>query len=48
MVRPRTRFVMKLKNRCCPKCGAKLHPQKTRCKRCHATQKRPVKKGASN
>ena len=41
--RPRTSFVLKLKARRCPKCGAKLNNQVTRCKRCHESQSRPKK-----
>jgi hypothetical protein len=41
--RPRTTFVMKLKTRRCPKCGAKINSQRLRCKRCHETQRRPKK-----
>jgi hypothetical protein len=41
--RPRTAFVMKLKSRRCPKCGAKLNNQHTRCKRCHQVQSKPKK-----
>jgi len=33
-LRPRTRRKLKLKNRRCPKCQAKLHPNRKRCKRC--------------
>jgi ribosomal protein L40E len=33
--RPHSAFVQKLKARRCSKCGAKLNPQKTRCRRCH-------------
>jgi len=42
-IRPRTAFVMKLKARRCGKCGAKLHPSRTRCKRCSSVQGRPKK-----
>ncbi|MCR4411951.1 MAG: hypothetical protein NUV77_05935 [Thermoguttaceae bacterium] len=42
-IRPRTRFVKKLKAHRCPKCGAKLHPHVGRCRRCHQTQPRPKK-----
>jgi ribosomal protein L40E len=41
--RPRTEFVMKLKERRCPKCGGKIGRQGTRCKRCHEVQRRPKK-----
>jgi hypothetical protein len=41
--RPRTKFVMQLKERRCPKCGAKLNNQVKRCKRCHEVQKKPKK-----
>ena len=41
--RPRTKFVMQLKSRRCPKCGAKLNNQVKRCKRCHEVQKKPKK-----
>jgi hypothetical protein len=32
--RPHSSFVQKLKARRCPKCGAKVNPQRKRCKRC--------------
>jgi uncharacterized OB-fold protein len=32
-----------LKNRRCSKCGAALHPQQTRCKKCAAAQAKPKK-----
>jgi predicted amidophosphoribosyltransferase len=35
--------VMRLKNRRCPKCGAKINNQRVRCKRCSALQPRPKK-----
>jgi uncharacterized OB-fold protein len=41
--RPRTKFVLKLKSRRCPKCGGMLNNQKMRCKRCHQRQTRPKK-----
>ena len=41
--RPRTKFVLELKARRCPKCGAKLNNQVVRCKRCHEKQTRPKK-----
>jgi hypothetical protein len=41
--RPRTSFVMKLKNRRCPKCGGAINSQRMRCKRCHESQGRPKK-----
>jgi predicted RNA-binding Zn-ribbon protein involved in translation (DUF1610 family) len=41
--RPRTKFVMQLKSRRCPKCGAKLNNQVIRCKRCHQAQSKPKK-----
>ena len=41
--RPRTDFVLQLKARRCPKCGAKLNTQVMRCRKCHATQVRPKK-----
>jgi hypothetical protein len=41
--RPRTRFVMKLKNRRCAKCGAKLNNQVKRCRRCTAVASKPRK-----
>jgi hypothetical protein len=43
-IRPRTKFVMELKDRRCPRCGGKINNQKTRCKRCHTAQARPKKK----
>ena len=43
-IRPRTKFVQKLKARRCTRCDAKLGRQDTRCKRCHVTQARPKKK----
>ncbi|MEN6495492.1 MAG: hypothetical protein ABFD16_14520 [Thermoguttaceae bacterium] len=42
-IRPRTSFVLKLKARRCSKCGAKLRPALTRCKRCASKQGRPKK-----
>jgi predicted RNA-binding Zn-ribbon protein involved in translation (DUF1610 family) len=42
--RPRTAFVMKLKARRCPKCGAALNEQIKRCKRCAALTPRPKMK----
>jgi ribosomal protein L40E len=41
--RPRTKFVLQLKARRCPKCGGKINSQAIRCKRCHEPQKRPKK-----
>ncbi|MGD9720738.1 MAG: hypothetical protein AB7O59_13695 [Pirellulales bacterium] len=32
--RPHSSFVQALKSLRCPKCGAKLNPQRKRCKRC--------------
>jgi hypothetical protein len=46
-LRPRTTHVMKLKARKCGKCGGKINSQQVRCRRCHATQVRPVKTGNS-
>ena len=43
-IRPRTKFVMKLKERRCPRCGGKINRQQTRCRRCHTAQQRPKKK----
>lgn len=40
-LRPRTKFVMELKQRRCGKCGAKLNRQLKRCPRCSARQGRP-------
>ena len=34
-IRPRTRRVLKLKSRRCPKCQRLLHRQDKRCKTCH-------------
>jgi ribosomal protein L40E len=42
-IRPRSKFVKQVKARVCPKCGAKLNTQVTRCRRCHATQTKPKK-----
>ncbi|RMF99552.1 MAG: 50S ribosomal protein L40e [Planctomycetota bacterium] len=42
--RPRTAFKKALKERRCPKCGAKLNTQRTRCKRCAQVVPRPKKK----
>jgi hypothetical protein len=42
-IRPRTGFVMQLKNRRCSKCGAKLNRQLKRCSRCSSAQARPKK-----
>jgi hypothetical protein len=41
--RPRTKFVMQLKSRRCPKCGAKLNNQVKRCRRCAAVVGKPRK-----
>gem|GEM_PF-1091643 len=41
--RPRTKFYHILHNRRCPKCGAKLNTQRTRCKRCAQVVPRPKK-----
>jgi len=41
VARPRTEFVRTLKERRCPKCGAKLNRQQKRCKRCSAETPRP-------
>jgi len=41
--RPRTSFVLKLKARRCPKCGAKVNNQVTRCKRCAGQLSKPRK-----
>ena len=43
-IRPRTKFVMQLKNRRCPRCGAKLNNQVKRCKRCAAVAGKPRKR----
>jgi hypothetical protein len=43
-LRPRTKFVKKLKARRCSGCGAKLNTQKVRCPRCSTVPKR-AKKG---
>lgn len=45
-MRPRTKFVHKLKARRCSKCGGKINNQRKRCKRCAATLSKP-KKGAT-
>lgn len=37
-LRGRTKFVKKLKDRRCAKCGGKLNRHQTRCGRCHAEQ----------
>ena len=42
--RPRTSFVLKLKGRRCPKCGALVNNQRTRCKRCTQTLTKPAKR----
>jgi ribosomal protein L40E len=42
--RPSTTFTLALKDRRCPKCGAKLNNQVTRCKRCTKVLTRPKKK----
>lgn len=41
--RPRTKFTKLLRNRRCPKCGAKLNNQVTRCKRCSGKLSKPRK-----
>jgi hypothetical protein len=41
--RPRTKFTMQLRNRRCPKCGAKLNNQVKRCKRCTMVVGKPRK-----
>jgi rubredoxin len=41
--RPATKFTMALKNRRCPKCGAKLNNQVKRCKRCTQVVGKPRK-----
>ncbi len=43
-IRPRTEFVKKLKERRCPKCGAKLNSQRIRCKKCSKATPRPGKR----
>jgi hypothetical protein len=43
-IRPRTKFVMQLKSRRCPKCGGALNNQKKRCKRCSAVAPKPRKR----
>jgi hypothetical protein len=40
-LRPRTKYVKKLKARRCTVCGAKLNTSQRRCMRCHAVQPRP-------
>lgn len=45
-VRPRTKYVMKLKNRRCPKCGGMVNNQRKRCKRCSQVLTKPKKRGA--
>jgi predicted nucleic acid-binding Zn ribbon protein len=45
-VRPRSKFVMKTKNRRCPKCGAAVNNQRTRCKKCAKVLSKPKKRGA--
>jgi len=42
-IRPRTKFTKQLKERRCPKCGAKINNQRTRCKRCACGLNRPKK-----
>jgi len=41
--RPRTAFVLKLKSRRCPNCGAAVNSQRKRCKRCSAGVPKPKK-----
>ncbi|HEX4144603.1 MAG TPA: hypothetical protein VHY91_13945 [Pirellulales bacterium] len=41
--RPHSSFVKQLRERRCGKCGAKLNPQRKRCKRCAAVPSRPKK-----
>jgi uncharacterized OB-fold protein len=42
-IRPRSKFVKKMKARRCTKCGAKLSTFRVRCKRCSSTQSLPKK-----
>jgi ribosomal protein S27AE len=37
-IRPRTSFVIRLKNKRCPKCGKPINRKKLRCGRCHQVQ----------
>ena len=41
--RPRSKFVKKLKNRRCGKCGAKMSLGRVRCKRCASVSSQPKK-----
>lgn len=43
MVRPRTKFVMQLKSRRCPKCNAMINNQRKRCTRCSKALVKPKK-----
>jgi hypothetical protein len=42
-IRPRTKLVMQRKSRRCPKCGAAVNSQRTRCKKCSKTVALPKK-----
>jgi hypothetical protein len=42
-LRPRTKFVKKVKSRKCAKCGSLLGSQRVRCKRCSQPAGRPKK-----
>lgn len=42
-IRPRSKFVLEVKDRRCPKCGAKINNQRVRCKKCSQALTRPVK-----
>jgi hypothetical protein len=47
-LRPRTKQVMAMKSRRCPKCGGKINNQQIRCKRCACVQVRRKKGRQSN
>ncbi len=46
--RPHSKFVQKLRNRRCPKCGAMINNQRTRCKKCGGGVGKPKKGLAAN
>ena len=43
-IRPRSKFVLEVKDRHCPKCGAKINNQRVRCKKCSQELSRPAKR----
>jgi len=43
-MRPRSKFVLEVRDRRCPKCGAKINNQRVRCKKCSQELSRPAKR----